>query len=98
MTHWWAPFALLAILVVYWLVVAIAFALETDRGWTWWRARGFIMLPILGLFFLMQFVVPEWGGVRQAVAIVIVFLLLVIGDVIHERQTGRRLIRLPKKS
>lgn len=98
MTHWWAPFALLAILAVMWLVTVLAHALEDDRGWKWWTAKGLALIPIFGLLFLIDLVVPAWGDGRKFLVVLATWVLASIGEVTHEHRTGKPLIRLPRKS
>jgi hypothetical protein len=97
-TSWWAVPAVVAILLAAWLATVFAEALEDDRGWNRWAARGLAFLWIVGMLTLLDLVTPAWGEGRKVVAVLASFVLLSVGEVAHERHTGKPVIRLPKKS
>jgi hypothetical protein len=97
MTHWWQLPLIAAILVSAWLATVLAEALERDRGWSRWATGGLGLLWLLGMFYLLDLAAPAWGTGRQVIAAVASYVLLILGEVAHERHTGKPLISLPKK-
>ena len=80
-----------------WIMSEFDDALVRDRGWSEWVSTLLGLAVMIPVSFLFDLGPAGWGFWRMLTGALICVVLLKIGSNIHEHQTGKPLIRLPKK-